>query len=92
MAERSEDNASKIIHAAKKGLTAEVLQLLRRDEMICVAASDKVNQVFDSATTFHVASAQIYYCTYIHELYVTVVAVSFGNNGRGYTPPPFHNF
>ena len=44
MAEVSEDNASKVIHAAKKGLTAEVLRLLRKDEMICAAARDKVNQ------------------------------------------------
>ena len=44
MAEVSEDNTSKVIHAAKKGLTAEVLRLLRKDEMICAAARDKVNQ------------------------------------------------
>ena len=44
MAERSEDSAAKVIHAAKKGLTSEVLRLLRKDETSFIAASDKVNQ------------------------------------------------
>ena len=43
MAEASEDNAAKIIHAAKKGLTEEVLRLMRKDEASCAAAHDKVN-------------------------------------------------
>ena len=42
MAEVSENIATKIIHAAKKGLTAEVLRLLRKDEAICTVARDKV--------------------------------------------------
>ena len=41
--EKCEDNATKVIHAAKKGLTAELFRLLRKDEMTCIAAHDKLN-------------------------------------------------
>ena len=45
MAEVVEDSVSKVIQAAKKGWTADVLRLLRKDEAICVAARDKVKSI-----------------------------------------------
>ena len=45
MAEIVEDSVSKVIQAAKKGWTADVLRLLRKDEAICVPAHDKVKSI-----------------------------------------------
>ena len=51
--EKCEDNATKVIHAAKKGLTAELLRLLRKDEMTCIAAHDKVNYLLNTFITLY---------------------------------------
>jgi len=42
MSDSPKEYASKLIHAAKKGLTGEVLRLLRKNELECAAACDKV--------------------------------------------------
>ena len=43
MAESPEEYTTKLIHVAKKGLTGEVLRLLRKNELECAAVCDKVN-------------------------------------------------
>jgi len=51
-----EEYTTKLIHAAKKGLTGEVLRLLRKNELECAAACDKVNT---PKMSFHLASVCI---------------------------------
>ena len=88
MAEVSEENTSKIIHAAKKGLTAEVLRLLRKDEIVCAAARDKVNQLFiRTFITFCISST---YSILLYTVHRNVCSCLFCSIvGVAVYPPPF---